>query len=219
MPAPIIVSRVRATLHKQGYQGFTQEQIISVANTLAIDINNPSPDDTKAVATHLMQLSPITKSYPAATVQSEDKSETIEQHMLDTLPSFGANSAITPSQKTEMVANQAQLMGITLADSDIQNIAQQVDFQSTDSDELINEIKGFLVAFINYREAQSQAKFSQAFTEIIHHANASNQRVSDSLHTGLQSLATQMELQRNHFKSSVRSALRHLTIPSSETEI
>ena len=216
MPAPIIVSRVRATLHKQGYQGFTLEQIIEAANTLAIDINNPSPEDTKAVATHLMEISPITKSYPDATEQSESSAELIQQHMLDSLPSFGA---ITPSQKTEMVAKQAQLMGITLADSDIQNIAQQVDFQATDSNELIDEIKSFLVAFINYREAQSQAKVSQAFTEIIHHANASNQRVSDSLHTGLQSLATQMESQRYHFKSSVRSALKHLAIPSGETEI
>ena len=213
MPAPIIVSRVRATLHKQGYQGFTQEQIIEAANTLAIDINNPSPEDTKAVATHLMEISPITKLQGSTTVQSESETEVIQQHMLDSLPSSGA---ITPSQKIEMVANQAQLMGITLADSDIHNIAQQVDFQATDSNELIDEIKSFLVAFINYREAQSQAKVSQAFTEIIHHANASNQRVSDSLHTGLTALATQMESQRYHFKSSVRSALKHLTIPSSE---
>lgn len=216
MPAPIIVSRVRATLHKQGYQGFTQEQIIEAANTLAIDINNPSPEDTKAVATHLMEISPITKSLGSTTVESESSAELIQQHMLDSLPSFGVSSAITPSQKTEMVANQAQLMGITLADSDIQDIAQQVDFQATDSNELIDEIKSFLVAFINYREAQSQAKVSQAFTEIIHHANASNQRVSDSLHQSLQSLATQMESQRNHFKSSVRSALRHFAIPESE---
>lgn len=213
MPAPIIVSRVRATLHKQGYQGFTQEEIIKTANTLAIDINNPSPEDTKAVATHLMGISPSTKSELSTTEQSESEAELIQQHMLDSLPSFGA---ITPSQKIEMVANQAQLMGITLADSDIQNIAQQVDFQATDSNELIDEIKSFLVAFINYREAQSQAKVSQAFTEIIHHANASNQRVSDSLHQSLQSLAVQMESQRYHFKSSVRDALRHLTIPSTE---
>ena len=211
MPAPIIVSRVRATLHKQGYQGFTQEQIVEAANTLNVDIDNPSPEDTKAVATHLMQLSPI--------IKSELETEIIQQQMLNSLPKVAANSAITPSQKTEMVAKQAQLMGITLADSDIQDIAQQVDFQATDSNELIDEIKSFLVAFINYREAQSQAKVSQAFTEIIHHANASNQRVSDSLHTGLQSLATQMESQRYHFKSSVRSALKHLAIPSGETEI
>ena len=215
MPAPIIVSRVRATLHKQGYQGFTQDQIIEAANTLAIDINNPSPEDTKAVATHLMEISPIIKSLLSTTVESESETEVIQQHMLDSLPSFGA---ITPSQKTEMVANQAQLMGITLADSDIQNIAQQVNFQATDSNELIDDIKSFLVAFINYREAQSQAKVSQAFTEIIHHANASNQRVTESLHTGLTALATQMESQRYHFKSSVRTALRHLTIPSSEIQ-
>ena len=216
MPAPIIVSRVRATLHKQGYQGFSLEQIIEAANTLNIDINNPSPEDTKAVATHLMEISPITKLQGSTTEQSESSAELIQQHMLDSLPSFGVGSAITASQKTEMVANQAQLMGITLADSDIQNIAQQVDFQATDSNELIDEIKSFLVAFINYRESQNQSKLNQAFNEIIHHANASNQRVSDSLHTGLTALATQMESQRYHFKSSVRSALKHLTIPSSE---
>ena len=216
MPAPIIVSRVRATLHKQGYQGFNQEQIIEVANALSVDINNPSTEDTKAVANHLIQLSSVNDSSLTVTEQSESSAEVIQQHMLDSLPSFGVGSAITASQKTEMVASQAQLMGITLADSDIQNIAQQVDFQTTDSSELIDQIKDFLVAFINYRESQSQAKVSQAFTEIIHHANASNQRVTESLHTGLQSLAVQMESQRNHFKSSVRTALRHLTIPSTE---
>lgn len=59
MTAPVIISRVRATLHKLGYQGFTQQQIIEAANFLTVDINNPSPENTKAVANYLIQLSSV----------------------------------------------------------------------------------------------------------------------------------------------------------------
>ena len=217
MPAPIIVSRVRATLHRQGYQGFTQEQILEIANSLSVDINNPKPEDTKAVVTALKELN-TTKSEIQTVATEETPINTFEGEIdyeaLASLPK--AEGAITPSQKREMVVNQAQLMGLVLAESDIQNIAQQVDFQTSDSEELIDEIKGFLVAFIQFRANQNRVKINNALAEVITFSNQTNREVSEELSTGLKQFAVQMEEQRNHFKSSVRSALRHLALPSTE---
>ena len=214
------IKLIRARLVRNGIKGISNA-IIKEAILKHTDDSDDFTDEQKdAVVAELLQVyqSENTNTDNAELTEiSEDKesSEEVNQEMLASLPKV--ETAITPAQKTEMIANQAQLMGLVLAENDIQNIAQQVDFQSSDSSDLIDEIKNSLIAFISYRESQSQAKVSQAFTEIIHHANASNQRVSDSLHTGLQSVAAQMEEQRNHFKSSVRSSLRYFAIPGSET--
>jgi hypothetical protein len=215
MAAPVIVSRVRATLHRQGYQGITQEQILEAANSLNIDANSPTADDTKAVANHLIELSSANSELAP---QPEQSSQAINQSMLDSLPRSDSSTAITEIQKNNLVATQADLMGITLSDSDIQNISQQIDFQNTDSIDLIDEIKSFLVAFIHHRKNQNQAKLSNALAEVVQASNQANKEVSDSLSNGLRNIASQMEEQRNHFKSSVRTALRHLAIPESEAQ-
>ncbi len=216
------IKLIRARLVRHGIKGIPNAIIKEAILKHTDDSDDFTDKQKEAVVAELLQLyqgeNISTENVNIdLTKTSEDKesSEEVNQEMLASLPKVEV--AITTAQKTDMVANQAQLMGLVLAETDIQNIAQQIDFQNSDSNDLIDEIKNSLIAFISYRESQSQAKVSQAFTEIIHHANASNQRVSDSLHTGLQSVAAQMEEQRNHFKSSVRSSLRFFAIPGSET--
>ena len=183
--------------HTDGSEEFTDEQKDAVVNELiqAYQSGNVAIEKTEEA--------------PINTFEGE-----IDYEALASLPKV--EGAITPSQKREMVASQAQLMGLSLAESDIQNIAQQVDFQTSDSEELIDEIKGFLVAFIQFRANQNRVKINNALAEVITFSNQTNREVSEELSTGLKQFAVQMEEQRNHFKSSVRSALRHLALPSTE---
>jgi len=218
MATPIIVSRVRSTLHRQGYQGFSQEQILETANSLNIDIDNPTPDDTKAVV-KVLRESTETTSQQAEEFKIEENS--INHSMLTSLPKSDTAqvpSAITQADKTEMILNQASILGIEISAQDALIMAEQITSQSSDAQEVLGEIKSFLLAYLNYRESQSQAQVTQTFEEIIGHINESNKRISASISNNLKTLATQMEEQRNHFKSSTRLALQCFAIPSTETQ-
>jgi|GEM_PF-3524132 hypothetical protein len=229
MALPVIVSRVRATLHKQNRKGFTQDQIIATAKELGIDIDNPSAEDTKAVCSKLVETNPDNQpnasEIEALTVPTPTSEEVVNVNMLESLPTSEATpeidqpkqeTAITHTEKVLMVGNQARILGIELSTTEAESIANQINFQKSDTDELLEEIKSFLIAFINHRENQNQQQVLATFGEIIQHANASNQRVSEALSSQFQSLSSQLEESRNHFKSSVRSALKCFAL--SETQ-
>ena len=213
MPAPIIVSRVRATLHRQGYQGFTQEQILNAANAMSIDVNNPTSEDTKAVVNSLKELSSptdMTTSEPISVLINEVD---IDQEQLKSLPAVDNPKIITYQQKTDMVVSQASVLGVTLSETDVAQIAQNVDSQGTETDELISEIRGAISAYIQYQKQSSQAKIQTLLADINHEQSQANQEISQALSTGLQHFAREMEVSRHSFKSSVRASLKLLTVP------
>jgi hypothetical protein len=226
MAIPVIVSRVRATLHKQNYQGFTKDQILDAAKALGINSDNPTAEDTKAVANYLIQSLSEKESNTnddnaliVPTPMTEE--ETVNTTMLESLPipevtreveQPKEETAITHTEKVLMVGTQAKILGIELSTTEAESIANQINFHKSDTDEMLEEIKNFLIAFINHREAQNQQQVLATFGEIIQHANASNQRVSEALSSQFQSLSFQLEESRNHFKSSVRSALKCFAI-------
>ncbi len=225
MALPVLVTRVRATLHKQNRKGFTQEQILSAAKELGIDIDNPTAEDTKAVCNKLVETNPDNQpnasELEALTVPTPTSEETVNTSMLESLPTPEITpeveaprqeTAITPTEKVLIVGTQAKILGIELSTAEAESIANQINFQKRDTDELLEEIKSFLIAFINHRENQNQQQVLATFGEIIQHANASNQRVSEALSSQFQSLSVQLEESRNHFKSSVRSALKCFAI-------
>ena len=161
MAIPVIVSRVRATLHRQGYQGFTQEKILEAATSLNVDINNPTPEDTKAVAQILQnavaqdETKIVTAPTPTASLDNENA---VNQEQLDMLPRAEPASITTYQETTEMVQHQAQEMGVVLSDGDVEAISEHISGQATDADELNQEIRGAIGAYIQYHKAQSLNK-------------------------------------------------------------
>jgi len=211
MATPVIVSRVRATLHRQGYQGFTQEKIIEAANSLNVDINNPTPEDTKAVA-QVLQNS-VTTPTPDA---SEDFENAINQEQLDMLPSAKPASLATYEQTTEMVQTQAQEMGVVLSDGDVQAISEHLSGQASDVDELNQEIRGAISAYIQYHKAQSLNKVTNLIQDVYREQSSANREVSQALASGLQQFSKDMEVSRQHTKSTFKTALKCFAIPSTE---
>lgn len=213
MPAPIIVSRVRATLHRQGYQGFTQEQILNIANAMSIDINNPTPEDTKAVVNSLKKLSTptdMTFSEPVSVLTNEAD---VNQNQLESLPVINTPNIVTYQQKAEMVTSQAAVLGVTLSDSDISQIASNINSQATETDELFSEIRGAISAYIQFQKQASQAKIQMLLADINHEQSQANQEISEALSTGLNHFARELEVSRQSFKSSVRASLKVLAVP------
>jgi len=213
MATPVIVSRVRSTLHRQGYQGFTQEQILETAKSLNIDIDNPTPDDTKAVAQILQNA--VTAPTPTASVDSENS---VSQEQLDMLPTVEPANIVNYQQKTEMVAHQAEEMGVVLSDGDVEAISDNIKGQSTDADELNNEIREAISAYIQYHKAQSLNKVTNLIQDVYREQSAANREVSQVLSQGLQQFSRDMEVSRNHTKSTVRNALKCFAIPSTEAQ-
>ena len=213
MPAPIIVSRVRATLHRQGYQGFTQEQILNIANAMSIDINNPTPEDTKAVVNSLKKLSTptdMTFSEPVSVLTNEAD---VNQNQLESLPVINTPNIVTYQQKAEMVTSQAAVLGVTLSDSDISQIASNINSQATETDELFSEIRGAISAYIQFQKQASQAKIQTLLADINHEQSQANQEISEALSTGLNQFARELEVSRQSFKSSVHASLKMLALP------
>ena len=219
MATPVIVSRVRATLHRQGYQGFTQEKILEAANFLNVDINNPTPEDTKAVAQILQnavaqdETKIVTAPTPTASVDIENA---VNQEQLDMLPSAEPASITTYQETTEMVQAQAQEMGVVLSDGDVEAISQHISGQSSDADELNNEIRGAISAYIQYHKAQSLNKVTNLIQDVYREQSLANREVSQALASGLQQFSRDMEVSRNQTKSTFRNALKCFAIPSTE---
>lgn len=217
MATPVIVSRVRATLHRQGYQGFTQEKILEAANSLNVDINNPTPEDTKAVAQILQKTvaQDETKivTAPTANVDSENA---VNQEQLDMLPSAEPASLVNYQQTTEMVAHQAQEMGVVLSTNDIQQISDNISGQTTDADEINAEIREAISHFIQFHKAQSLNKVSTLVRDVYREQSEANREVSEALASGLQQFSRDMEESRQHTKSTFRNALKCFAIPTTE---
>lgn len=207
MATPVIVSRVRATLHREGFQGFSQEQIIEAANSLKIDIDNPTPQDTKAVAQALKNA-----AVPTASVGEN----AINQEQLDMLPSVEPASLATYEQTTEMVQAQAQEMGVVLSDGDVEAISAHISGQSSDVDELNQEIRGAISAYIQYHKSQSLNKVTNLIQDVYREQATANREISQALASGLQQFSRDLEVSRDHTKSTFRNALKCFAIPSTE---
>ena len=201
MSTPIIVSRVRALLYKQGYQGFTKEQILSAATTLGVNVKDPTPEESKSVVEHIIKT----------TTQLTKTPIEIDLTQLSTLNDV-ANSLLETT-KTEMIRSESQSMGVILSESDITQIASNINSQASETDELFTEIRAAISAYIQYQKQSSQAKIQTLLTDINHEQSLANQEISEALSTGLQHFARDLEVSRQSFKSSVRASLKMLALP------
>ena len=225
--AQVIVSRVRATLHKQGFQGFSKEQILDMAAQLGVDAEKPTPEETKAVVEALKALSiPSTDMVPVedGTEQGQgsviapttEPTEAINQEQLDMLPSVEPASLTTYQETSEMVQAQAQEMGVVLSDGDVQAISDNIAGQSMDADEINQEIRSAISAYIQYHKAQNLGRVSKLVKEVYKEQSEANREVSQALASGLQQFSRDMEVSRQHTKSTFRNALKCFAIPGTE---
>lgn len=137
----------------------------------------------------------------------------VNQTHLDTLPTITAPPTITYQQKAEMVNVQAGVLGVTLSDSDVTAIAQNINSQASETEELFSEIRGAISAYIQYQKHATQAKIQTLLADINQEQTQANQEISQVLSNGLQNFARELEVSHQSFKSNVRASLKILAVP------
>lgn len=112
---------------------------------------------------------------------------------------------ITLQTKSELVANTAGELGFTLNSSEIEAIAQNVNYSSDDLQDSLEEIKGAIIAFIRHKFAVNSQVINEALDEITQVAAHGFESNSRQLTKGLQGINAQLQGQSRDFKSRVRS--------------
>ena len=145
------INTVRNRLYKKGYQGFTKQEFIDCAIALGMeDMDNPSKDDLSKAVDYLIDK----QSSQLSLFEEEENTVKV------TLPSR-EETALTKSEKQELVQQQSESMGITLNEQDVIAIASNSDEQIADRVAFLEEAKGLITQYLanqvnNYRERSAQ---------------------------------------------------------------
>lgn len=145
------INTVRNRLYKKGYQGFTKQEFIDCAIALGLeDMDNPSKDDLSKAVDYLIDK----QSSQLSLFEEEENTVNV------TLPSR-EETALTKTEKQELVQQQSESMGITLNEQDVIAIASNSDEQIADRVAFLEEAKGLITQYLanqvnNYRERSAQ---------------------------------------------------------------
>jgi len=217
MAAPVIVSRVRATLHRQGYQGFTQEQILETANSLKIDIDNPTPEDTKAVAQALKDSSMQSKPEIIPFSETDTNEELINQEYTTPIAtpmlSTPSPTSLTVAQKQTLTQIQAQQLGIELSQLEITEVSSMVATEIVDSVGYLQAVGEIIKQFIERRNNQASALISEQITNIATIINTGNEQLGDIFNGAnrqLSEIVSQCKQRREDYKSPYASRLESI---------
>ncbi|NJN13798.1 MAG: hypothetical protein HC815_40335, partial [Richelia sp. RM1_1_1] len=107
------INTVRNRLYKKGYQGFTKQEFIDCAISLGMeDMDNPSKEHLSKAVDYLIDK----QSSKLSKVEEEENTVKV------TLPER-EETALTKSEKQDLVQQQSESMGITLNEQDVIAIA------------------------------------------------------------------------------------------------
>jgi len=214
MATPVIVSRVRSTLHRQGYQGFTQAQILEVASSLDVDINNPTAEQTKAVVQALKDSSVQEKAEIIPFSETDTNDELINQEhtipIADPMPTTPQPTALTIAQKQTLTQIQAQQLGIELSQLEITEVSSMVAGDIVDSVSYLQAVGEIIKQFIERRNNQASALISEQITNIATIINTGNDQLGDIFNGAnrqLNEIVSQCRQRREDYKSPYASKL------------
>ena len=180
-------------------------EIRQVAIMLEQDIESDS-----CIELLIQHFADRTKPEPISVLTNESD---INQTQLESLPSVDIPNIVSYQQKAEMVTTQAAVLGVTLSDSDVSAITNNINSQASETDELFAEIRGAISAYIQFQKQASQAKIQTLLADINYEQSHANQEISEALSSGLNQFARELEVSRQSFKSSVRASLKLLALP------
>ena len=151
------INTVRNRLYKKGYQGFTKQEFIDCANALGLeDMDNPSKEELSKAVEFLInkQLNQLSKVEEEENTVNVTLPEQQEENPFE-------QTALTTTDKQELVQQQSESMGITLNEQDVIAIASNSDEQIADRVAFLEEAKGLITQYLanqvnNYRERSAQ---------------------------------------------------------------
>lgn len=201
--------RIQSSLKRKGVVVVFKEITTYLKTTVANIENITKQEETSATEYFLSnatQLTIITEDVEAITVSKD----VLDQDNQD-YPEQPAPLATTT--KNELVSATAQGLGVVLNEAEIEAIATNVNCSSDDLQKTLEEIKGAIIAFIQYRIANNSQKIDETLEEIIQVATDGFNSNSQQLTEGLRNINQQMQKQSQDFKSKVKVTLKCFQLP------
>lgn len=197
------INIVRNRLYKKGYQGFTKQEFIDCAIALGLsDMDNPTKEElSKAVEflidKQLNQLSKVEEEELLVNETSQQQEET----------------ALTKSEKQELVQQQSVEMGITLNEQDVIAIASNSNDQIADSMAFLEEAKGLITQYLanqvnNYRERSAQVLGE--INGAVNDASSQISQIDKGINQGLTQILGGVSATAERRKSANRTTLARL---------
>jgi hypothetical protein len=177
-----LIAQIRTRLANKGHSGFTADEIRKVINdnfNVIEDIN----DEGKAwIVDQLIakrnQGTPI-ESYPAtippeSVETTEEQSPVIEEQTSNEPDMMSMLSTVTETSPdpVSMVRQEAASMGVSISDTEVNNIAQQVQQSQCYNQDQIGAIKEALIAFVDWQHSQTSTGLNQAIAQVSSHASS-----------------------------------------------
>lgn len=197
------INIVRNRLYKKGYQGFTKQEFIDCAIDLGLsDMDNPTKEElSKAVEflidKQLNQLSKVEEEELLVNETSQQQEET----------------ALTKSEKQDLVQQQSESMGITLNEKDVIAIASNSNDQIADRMAFLEEAKGLITQYLanqvnNYRERSAQVLGE--INGAVNDASSQISEIDNGINQGLTQILGGMAATAARRKSANRATLSRL---------
>lgn len=195
---------VRNRLYKKGYQGFTKQEFIDCATAIGLeDMDNPNQEELSKAVDYLIDK------------QSSQLSsfENVENTVSGIPELEREETALTITEKQELVQQQSEAMGITLSEQDVIAIASNSDEQIADGVAFLQEAKELITQYLanqvnNYRQQSSQllGEINGAVN------NAQNQisQIDEGINQGLTQLLGGVAATAERRKSANKATLARL---------
>ena len=214
-----IAKRVQSRLSRLGVKA-TLGEIKEQCDRMICDINNTTETDILNVTEYFMnnatKLTIVNDDVPdvhTASIQDISNDGAIAvSNPNETITNEPAPLATT--NKSELVATTANNLGIVLNQSEIELIAENVNYSSDDLQETLQEVKTAIIAFINHRVAQNNQKINETVQEIVQVATDGLNQNSAALTDGLRTINHQLQEQSKDFKSKVKASLKCFQLPA-----
>ena len=203
------INIVRNRLYKKGYQGFTKQEFIDCAIAIGLeDMDNPTKEELSKAVEFLInkQLKQLSKVEEEENTVNVTLPEQQEENPFE-------QTALTKSEKQELVQQQSVEMGITLSEQDVIAIASNSDDQIADRMAFLEEAKGLISQYLANQVSAYRQQSSQLLGEINGAVNdAQNQisKIDEGINQGLSQILGGVAATAERRKSDNKASLARL---------
>lgn len=174
------IKRIQSSLSREGIKK-TYAEIREELNAIASDPNNPTLDDIKEVKESLSKQS--------SQIAEVEKEETKDIGHVNLSKRQGQEeTALTTTDKQELVQQQSVEMGIALSEQDVIAIASNSDDQVADGVAFLEEAKGLITQYLASQVNAYKQQSTQLLGEIngaVNDAQSQISQIDDGINQGL----------------------------------
>ncbi|MEM7578868.1 MAG: hypothetical protein AAF316_03280 [Cyanobacteria bacterium P01_A01_bin.80] len=196
------INIVRNRLYKKGYQGITKQDFIDCAIAIGMeDMDNPSKEHLSKAVDYLIDK------------QSQLSSFEKDELLVDETSQQRQETALTTTEKLDLIQQQSEAMGITLSEQDVIAIASNSDDQIADGVAFLQEAKELITQYL----ANQVDVYRQQSTRLLGDINgavsdAQNQisQIDKGINQGLSQILGGVAATASERKSAKQAAITRL---------